>query len=108
MTLGSKQRLFTRLVARLITWVYDEYGAELTFGEAWRSPEEQSRIGHLNSNHGIRLAVDFNLFRNGIWLKGTEDHKAIGEYWEFLNPQCYWGGRFQDGNHYSIIHDGRK
>jgi hypothetical protein len=26
----------------------------------------------------------------------------LGEFWEGLHPLCRWGGRFNDGNHYSI------
>lgn len=30
----------------------------------------------------------------------------IGEYWESIGGA--WGGRFNDGNHYSLGHGGRK
>jgi len=55
-----------------------------------------------------RLAVDLNLFRGGKWLDKSEDHKQLGDYWESLAPDARWGGRFGDGNHYSIEHGGRK
>jgi len=51
---------------------------------------------------------DFNLFKDGVFLQGTEDHRPLGEYWESLDPLCRWGGRFNDGNHYSIEHEGIK
>jgi hypothetical protein len=107
MTLGAKQRLFAGLVADLITKVY-ESGYEVTFGEAWRSPAEARRHGFENSNHCRRLAIDLNLFRNGQYLDKTEDWTTFGEWWEELHPLCRWGGRFQDGNHFSLEHDGVK
>ena len=38
----------------------------------------------------------------GEYLVETEDHRFLGEFWESLDPMCTWGGRFQDGNHYSF------
>jgi len=113
MTLGQKQRLFTALIAKLIEYAY-AHGYELTFGDAFRDPRVHGQMGvkvgysHASSNHKQRLAVDFNLFRDGVFLSNTEDHKTLGEYWESLDPLCRWGGRFNDGNHYSIEHDGIK
>lgn len=111
-TLRQKQSRFVRLVGLLINYAYEQ-GYELTFGEAWRTPEQAARNaaagrGIVNSLHIERLAIDFNLFRGGKWLQATEDHRPLGEYWESLAPDCRWGGRFNDGNHYSIEHAGRK
>lgn len=111
-TLGQKQRRFTRLTGMLIEYAY-AHGLELTYGEAWRTPEQavlnaKSGKGVANSLHCDRLAIDFNLFREGQWLATTEDHRPLGEFWESLADDCCWGGRFGDGNHYSIAHNGRK
>jgi uncharacterized protein YcbK (DUF882 family) len=112
MTLRQKQSLLVRLIAQLVFFAEQE-GYELTYGEAYRSPEEAARLAKLkkgikNSLHTDRLAVDFNLFKNGKLLRKTEDHMVLGGYWESLHPLCRWGGRFGDGNHYSITHGGRK
>lgn len=112
MTLGQKQRLFTRMVALLILKAY-EWGYEITFGEAWRTPEQARRNaaagrGIANSLHIDRLAIDLNLFRGGQYLTETEDHRQLGEWWEQQHPLARWGGRFGDGNHYSLEHGGRK
>jgi hypothetical protein len=110
MTLGEKQRKFTRMIADLIVWAYDN-GYELTWGEAWRTPQQaawnaENGKGISNSLHGDRLAVDLNLFKDGKYLTSTEDHKPLGEFWESIGGT--WGGRFKDGNHYSLEHGGRK
>ena len=52
----------------------------------------------------MRLAVDFNLFKDGKFLQSTDDHKELGEFWEALGGT--WGGRFDDGNHYSLKYRG--
>jgi len=112
MTLGQKQRLFARLVGKLIERAY-EAGFELTLGEAWRSTAtarvmaDQGK-GIANSLHCDRLAIDVNLFRGGAYLAQTEDHRPLGEWWEAQHELCRWGGRFRDGNHYSIEDGGRK
>ena len=112
MTLGEKQRKFTRLVAQLISWAYGD-GYELTFGEAYRTPEQaalnaQTGAGISNSLHTKRLAVDMNLFIEGVYQTESGAYKPLGEYWKSLDPDCAWGGDFSrpDGNHFSLAHEG--
>jgi hypothetical protein len=112
-TLGQKQRRFTRMVGQLIAHAYDS-GFELTLGDAYRDPRMHGKPGTratgsysaANSLHKQRLAIDLNLFRDGQYLTATEDHRPLGEYWESIGGT--WGGRFGDGNHYSLEHEGRK
>lgn len=110
LTLGEKQRDFTLMVATLITWAY-ENDYELTFGEAYRTPEQAALnaakgIGIANSLHTLRLAVDLNAFKGGIYLTDSADYLPLGEKWESLGGS--WGGRFSkpDGNHFSLEHEG--
>jgi hypothetical protein len=118
-TLGQKQRRFVRLIGLLIEYAYN-HGMELTFGEAYRTPEQaklnaQRGIGIVNSLHAERLAIDFNLFIGGKYQTDSATYKQLGEYWESLGSDCRWGGRFKDsagrprpdGNHFSIAHAGR-
>lgn len=112
MNLSKKQKLFTHLVAKLIEFAYSQ-GYELTFGEAWRPPETAAIYakqgkGIKNSLHTKRLAIDLNLFKGDVYLTKSEDYKPLGEFWEGLDPLCRWGGRFKDGNHFSIEHEGVK
>lgn len=110
--LVEKQQLFAKLVARLIDKAVD-LGFDVTFGETWRPPEwaeimAQRGKGIRRSLHVDRLAVDLNLFRDGTYLVSTDAHRPLGEWWEKQHPLCAWGGRFGDGNHYSLTHGGRK
>lgn len=115
MTLGNKQRLFTKLIAQLILWAY-ENGYELTVGDAYRDPRSHGPFGEVKpgtygrskSNHKRRLAMDFNLFKDGKYQTTTEAHRELGEYWESLHPLCSWGGHYNDGNHYSLEHEGKR
>lgn len=111
MTLREKQSLFVSLVAELIRYAMRQ-GFELTFGEAHRPVETAALYakqgkGIANSLHTQRLAIDLNLFRDGKYLSSTESHRPLGEWWEAQHPLCRWGGRFRDGNHYSLEHEGR-
>jgi hypothetical protein len=110
MTLGEKQRKFTRMVGQLIAWSY-EHGYELTFGDAYRDPAQAKANaaagkGIASSLHCVRLAIDLNLFKDGVYQTTTEAYTPLGEYWESLGGA--WGGRFNDGNHFSLAHEGRK
>lgn len=63
------------------------------------------------SNHQVGLAVDINLFKDGVYLQTTEDHAKLGAFWKTLHPLARWGGDFRpkpDGNHYSFEYNGVK
>lgn len=111
-TLRQKQSRFVRMVGQLIQHA-DSLGYSLTFGDAYRDPRHHGEFGvkrgysAAKSLHKLRLAIDFNLFdRGGAWLSKTEDFRALGEYWESIGGA--WGGRFGDGNHFSLEHGGAK
>lgn len=117
MTLREKQSIFVFKVAELIVharWL----GYELTFGDAYRSKEEAARLAKLGvgiktSLHCQRLAIDLNLFKKGVLLTKSEEYAPLGIWWEKQSPEddsyeCCWGGRFKDGNHFSIGHGGVK
>jgi len=103
MTLGKKQERFAVMVQHLLTFVHSN-GYNIRLGHAMRCRD--CYIGSEVSLHKLKLAIDLNLFKNGKYLKTTEDHKLIGEFWESIGGS--WGGRFNDGNHYSLEHGGRK
>jgi hypothetical protein len=103
MSLGDKQRKFTLMVGKLIQYAYEE-GYELTLGDAYR--DKRCGYGHPNSLHRQRLAIDLNLFRGGRYLTKTDDHSTLGAYWVSLGGS--WGGDFNDGNHYSLEHNGMR
>lgn len=104
-TLGQRQRRFMRMLPRLIDHAH-ELGFELTLGDGYRDPRVFGRVGEArgygqaSSAHKQRLAIDLNLFRAGVYLTSTEDHRPLGEFWESIGGA--WGGRFRDGNHYSL------
>jgi hypothetical protein len=112
-SLRKKQSEFARLVGKLILKAYD-LGYEVTLGDAYRDPRVHGAMGvrksysHPKSAHKIRLAIDLNLFKNGEFLEQSEDHRPLGEWWEKQHPMARWGGRFDDGNHYSLEHEGVK
>ena len=92
-TLREEQSMFTKAVGLFILFAYQQ-GYELTFGDA------KAKTGHIvGSFHYKGLAIDFNLFKDGVYLIKTEDHLLLGKFWESIGGS--WGGRFGDGNHYS-------
>jgi hypothetical protein len=116
-TLGEKQRQFARLIPKLFEKAF-ELGFEVTLGDGFRDPRVFGAIGvrmgygHPRSAHKNKLAIDLNLYKD---LDGdgkldyaelTEQHRPLGEWWEKQHPSARWGGRFQDGNHYSFEHEG--
>ena len=116
MKLLDKQFAFASLLPLLIGRAL-ELGYTITLGECYRSPEEAARLaklgkGILGSLHTLKLAIDINLFRDGVYLTSSESHRQLGTYWETLSAgkdyTCHWGGHWGDGNHYSIGHANKK
>lgn len=101
------------MVPRLIDKAH-EMGFTVRLGDAFRDPRafgklgERLAYGNAFSCHKVKLAIDLNLFRGGVYQSTTEAHRPLGEWWESLAPDHCWGGRFEDGNHYSITHEGIK
>lgn len=117
----EKQAKFLQTVAIFIPYS-TKLGYLLTLGEAWRPPEladlyAKDGRGISNSLHCIRLAIDLNAFKNGVYLDGSEAWhipllSRLGTLWKSLDPFCAWGGDFaqkeKDYNHYSFKHNGVK
>lgn len=104
MKLSEYQRIFTLNISKLITYAYEVKGYELTFGEAFRTNEQQliyvqaGKSKTMNSNHLKRLAVDFNVFINGNLTYDWNALKPLGDYWESLGTKNRWGGDWNKNN----------
>ena len=130
MKLGEKQELFMRLLPGLLNKAF-ELGFEIRGGDLFRDPRYHGHVGergagwiltllklagtdppkemygHRKSAHKNKLAIDLNLrVRDGGMIWSTEGHRELGEWWEKQHELCRWGGRFNDGNHYSLEHNG--
>ncbi len=115
MSLLKKQQRFISCIGKLINYA-DSKGYGLTAGDAYRDPrvhgqfKEKASYSSAKSVHKIRLAEDFNLIIDGVYI--TNGHHSayldLGEYWESLDPDARWGGRFNDANHFSFEHWGCK
>ncbi len=137
MRLGAKQELFARLLPRLLDKAH-ELGFEVRVGEVYRTEAQAEwnadhcrkcqlersafvhhpngggvkhtfvAIGIRDSLHRKKLAVDLMLFKDGEWLKESEDYTELGVWWEQQNELARWGGRFSnpDGGHFSLHHRG--
>ena len=115
MKLSEKQQMFTSCIAQLIHFATSK-GYGLTVGDAYRDPRvhgergEKKSYSSANSCHKVRLAMDFNLFVNGIYISSGSHpaYKELGEFWENLNEFACWGGHFKDANHFSFEYQGSK
>lgn len=133
MTLGEKQELFSDLYSRWVRWVIDVKGWAVRPGESRILPLgpdgktgrkaqliAKGQAGSIvrvrdlvhapNSLHYLGLATDAQLFVKGEHITRSDDPAWVeaGEHWESLHPLARWGGRFDDGNHLSVEHNGKK
>jgi hypothetical protein len=103
--LGELQRKFPLMRAKLTIFAYDA-GYELTDGEGF----DDDGTGHMKGScHYVKLAQDFNLFKDGVYLdKGPameEGHGLLHDYWDSIGgaPRIA-----KDLNHYSLLFQGRR
>lgn len=109
----EKQFKFSRMEIVLRQKAFD-LGFEVALGDFFRDHRTNGKVGeakgygHPRSCHKLKLAADYNLFKNGKYLTTFEDHLPLGEFWESIGGT--WGGRFKkpDPNHYSLEHEGMK
>ncbi len=101
--LGDKQSKFTLMTGQLIIKAYD-LGYELSYGDAYR--DSRCPYGHIKSLHRERLAVDFNIKKDGVLLEGEEADKGHNELHDFWDSEG--GSRRIEGDlgHYSLSHYG--
>lgn len=109
MSLVTEQAAFLLDMCKLIKYA-TEQGFTLTAGELYRTPEQQEiylktgRSSTMNSLHLKRLAVDFNIFKNGKLVGDKATLAPLGAYWESLHPLNSWGGngkKLVDTPHFS-------
>lgn len=116
--LGKKQEIFAGILLPKLLGEAMQRGYRVRLGEALR-PDwvahtyEAFNRGIRASLHCRKLAIDLNLFHQGEYLTETDEYRPLGEWWEAqsgayegLPIKCCWGGRFGDGNHFSIEHEG--
>jgi hypothetical protein len=110
--MSALQEEFAQSAAKLIVKAA-EFGFGVTLGEAWRTPEQAqwdadhgSGISH--SLHMDRLAIDLNLFKDGVYLTAPDAYVQLGTWWKSLGPNYRYGGDFKirDYDHFSITPDG--
>jgi hypothetical protein len=114
-TLRQKQSAFALCLAKLITWVYQHPGWEVTFAEGYVGDTDARDGDHdgphmKGGTHYLRIGQDLNLFIDGEWIRGHHQAwDAIGGYWLSLHPLARWGGTFKsrDWNHVSFEHQGK-
>ena len=100
MTLQQQQASFARHVAKLIGHINDA-GFTCTLGAALRNRGlGTNTIGCYSpappdSLHYKGLAIDINIFDpDGSRLSDPSSYEEFGLYWESLNANNKWGGRF--------------
>lgn len=114
MRLVAKQRLFMKLLGEFLVWIYQQPKYAVTGGELQRTQAQAianaaSGAGIANSLHLLRLAIDLNLFIDGVYQTDSAAYLPLGVKWKSMHPLCRWGGDFvkrKDGNHFSIEHNG--
>jgi hypothetical protein len=112
--MSALQETMVQDAAKLIQYAATQ-GYGVTFAEAWRTPQQAQwdadhGSGISCSLHIQRLALDLNVFVNGVYQTDdtTKCYTVLGTYWKTLGPDHYWGGDFtrKDLDHFSISPDG--
>lgn len=111
MKLSDHQFQFIKDVAVLIDFIANVKKVKITGGWLERNQEIQDILVKKglsktkDSNHLKKLAIDFNIFFEGVILTNTKKKdlndkqndllNEIGVFWENLDPLNRWGGFFK-------------
>ena len=98
MKFGEKRTKFTKMSVILVL-----YAELLGFECRW---DKEHCHHHPNSLHYEGLAKDLLLFRDGVYLTDTTDYAELGKFWQCMGGA--WGGEWNDGNHFSLKHEGMR
>lgn len=100
MTLGKHQENFSKDLAILLNYLYDN-NYDVRVGEAERTKEQQEiyvnqgKSKTSNSMHLKRCAIDLHIFKDNNYITSKQELQAIGDYWESLSSENKWGGNFK-------------
>ena len=100
MSVSDIQWEFLKDVSCLIQYA-DRIGLKLTGGELYRPQLMQQYYFDnnlsktLNSDHGNRLAIDFNFFSDQTVIDKGILIDLLALYWKDLHPNNYWGGDYK-------------
>lgn len=107
--LSVLQSRFLYDLARLIIYAH-KLGYAVTDGRGFVSPEaNRAEGGKEKSLHLLKLAHDLCFFKDGVYLRATEDLQIFGDWWKAQGPDHAWGGDFKnnpDSDHFSIKYGG--
>lgn len=104
-------KLLGRFLVALENAGYEVEGDELLRSKMEAKANAASGTGIVHSLHTLGLAIDLQVFRDGIYLSTVEAIRPVGEIWKGLHPLCCWGGDFKsmpDADHYSLTWQGVK
>ena len=101
--INKKQFRFTQAYPLLMLYA-QFHGYQLTDGDAYR--DDRCKYGHDNSTHRSRLARDFNIFKDGIYLRGEEAKKAFNFLHDFADMLGMSKRIKSDLRHFSFKHNG--
>lgn len=137
-TLSQKQQRFAFQFAKLVTYIYSQgyactYNEARRSDEQAEinalSHEERQTVAKLLSGdfpglahavavstsagirasvHRLGLAVDINLFKDGVFQTAKEAYAPFGDWWKKQQPDACWGGDWGDSDHFSFTHAGVK
>jgi len=99
MNLREARCIFSYLFAEKLLPKARELGFEYAFDEI---TQHQGRGHMLNSLHYSGCAGDLLLYKDQDYQTDAKSYQSLGEYWEGLDKDCKWGGRWKDANHFSF------
>ena len=86
-----KQSIFLQNVAKLIEYGHSLPGYVLTGGELWRTADQQAIYLSKGltktkfSRHQQRLAIDINVFVDGVLRMDAKAYEPLAKFWNSLN-----------------------
>lgn len=90
------QQTFLSNITKLMDTIYNKTGFTVSIDHSVRLPVDR-KTDTISILREAKLAVNLNLFKNGVYLTKDEDYTELGQLWKTLDHRNIWGGDYGYG-----------
>ena len=91
----TSEQIFLSNITKLMDTVYSKPGYRVSIDH--KVDISQGPVDSIAKLRQAKLALNLNLFKDGIYLTQTSDYAELGSIWTSLDPHNIWGGELGFG-----------
>jgi len=88
---STLQQTFLTNITKLMDTIYNKTGYKVNIDHSVRLPVDR-KTDTISELRRAKLALNLNLFKDGVYLTKDEDYAELGQLWKSLDHRNIWGG----------------